>query len=165
MLRTERAVVTATPCFKSNGTIAVAGLAIVLALSSLAGCAQAPATQADAVTRSSTAVATGTTTSAQNRPTCNKPEYPKDALRRGSQGTTVIRFLIETDGSVAQSTVVKSSGDVSLDEAARSALSKCRFNPAIKDDKPQRAWVPVQYVWSLAPVPKPQVPPTAASPR
>jgi len=159
MLHIERAVVAANPCFKSNGAIAFLGLALVSALASLAGCAQAPAVQADTV--GSTAVAS--TMSAPKNATCAKPEYPKEARRRGSQGTTTVRFLIDTDGSVAQSNILKSSGDLSLDEAARSALSKCRFKPAVKDGQPQRAWVPVQYVWSLAPAGKPQMAPTAAA--
>ncbi|MGJ9420702.1 energy transducer TonB [Massilia sp. CMS3.1] len=162
MLRIERAVVAANSRFKSNGAIVFLGLTLISALSSLAGCVQAPAAQADTVILGSTAVAS-TTTSARTNATCAKPEYSKEALRRGSQGTTTIRFLIDTDGSVAQSNILKSSGDLSLDEAALSALSKCRFKPAVKDGQPQRAWVPVQYVWSLAPAGRPQVPPTAAA--
>jgi D-alanyl-D-alanine endopeptidase (penicillin-binding protein 7) len=80
---------------------------------------------------------------------CAKPEYTADALARRAQGTTSLRFLIDVDGSVAEAQVAKSSGDRSLDEAARSAIAKCRFKPAIYKGKPARAWVPVQYVWSL----------------
>ena len=161
MLRIKRAVVVANLRFKSNGAIALLGFALISTLSTLAGCAQAPAAQAGTVTRGSTAIAS-TTTSAQKNVTCSRPEYPKEARRRGSQGTTSIRFLIDTDGSVAQSVILKSSGDLSLDEAARSALSKCRFKPAVKDSQPQRAWAPVQFVWSLAPTGSPRMPPTAA---
>lgn len=133
---------------------------LVLALTSLAGCAQAPAVQGGSATRASSAVAdAGKTTSASKSATCAKPEYPKEAARRGSQGTTTVRFLIETDGSVVQSEIVKSSGDASLDEAARSALAKCRFKQVTKDGRPpQRAWMPVQYVWSMAPAKKPPAP-------
>ncbi|MFC5460854.1 energy transducer TonB [Massilia niabensis] len=141
-------------------------LALGLAVASLAGCAQAPAAQGDTVTRGSSAVAgADKTTSALKTSTCARPEYPKDARRRGSQGTTTIRFLIDTDGSVAQSDIVKSSGDASLDEAARSALAKCRFKTAKKDGKPRRAWVPVQYVWTMEPASQARVPPaTPAAP-
>ena len=161
MLRIERAVVFANLCFKSNGASVLLGLALISALSSLTDCAQAPAAQVGSVTRGSMAMAS-TTASAQKNVTCARPEYPKEARRRGSQGTTTVRFLIDIDGSVAQSVILKSSGDLSLDEAARSALSKCRFKPAVKDGQPQRAWVPVQYVWSFAPTGSPQTPPTAA---
>jgi TonB family protein len=161
MLRIERAVVFANLRFKSDGAITLLGLALIATLSSLAGCAQAPVAQAGAVTSGSTAIAS-TTTPAHKNVTCARPEYPKDARRRGSQGTTTVRFLIDTDGSVAQSFILKSSGDLSLDEAARSALSKCRFKPAVKDGQPQRAWAPVQYVWSLGPTGSSRMPPTVA---
>jgi bla regulator protein BlaR1 len=80
---------------------------------------------------------------------CAKPEYTQEAHARRAQGTTSLLFLIDTDGSVAQAKVTDSSGDASLDEAARAAIAKCRFTPAMAKGKPARAWVPVQYVWSL----------------
>jgi bla regulator protein BlaR1 len=80
---------------------------------------------------------------------CAKPEYPQEAHARRAQGTTSLRFLIDTDGSVAEALVSKSSGDRSLDEAARAAIAMCRFTPGTEGGKPARAWVPVQYVWSL----------------
>ncbi|MBD8530127.1 MULTISPECIES: M56 family metallopeptidase [unclassified Massilia] len=80
---------------------------------------------------------------------CAKPEYTPDALARRAQGTTSLRFLVDTDGSVAEAQVSKSSGDASLDEAARAAIAKCRFTPGMANGKPARAWAPVQYVWSL----------------
>ena len=81
--------------------------------------------------------------------TCAKPEYPRESLARRAQGTTTLRFLIDVDGSVADAAVAKSSGDTLLDEAARAAIAKCRFTPAMAGSTPARAWVAVQYVWSL----------------
>ena len=80
---------------------------------------------------------------------CAKPEYPHESLARRAEGTTSLRFLVDTDGSVAEAAVSKSSGDPLLDEAARVAIAKCKFTPAIAGGKPARAWAPVQYVWSL----------------
>lgn len=81
--------------------------------------------------------------------TCAKPIYPQESRARGAQGTTTLSFLIDTDGSVVESLVAKSSGYPLLDETARAAIAKCRFRPAMAGDTPKRAWVPVQYVWSL----------------
>lgn len=81
--------------------------------------------------------------------TCAKPVYPKDDLRERHQGTVTIRFLISADGSVAGTKVARSSGYPSLDEAARSALEKCQFRPALKDGQAVDAWVAVQYVWLI----------------
>lgn len=80
---------------------------------------------------------------------CAKPEYTPEALARRAEGTTHLRFLVDADGSVGEAQVAKSSGDASLDEAARAAIAKCRFTPGMAGGKPARAWVPVQYVWSL----------------
>ena len=65
-------------------------------------------------------------------------------------GTSVVQFLIAANGDVLDSKVADSSGHASLDEAAVSALSRCRFKPAIgADGKPQEAWTNIRYVWQL----------------
>ncbi|MFC5511938.1 M56 family metallopeptidase [Massilia jejuensis] len=116
---------------------------LTMALACIAGCAgttpRGDALAADAVTREAVA----------RFDTCAKPVYPQAALARRAEGTTSLRFLIDTDGSVADAAVATSSGDALLDEAARVAIAKCKFTPAIAGGKPARAWVPVQYVWSL----------------
>ena len=125
---------------------------LALCATVLPGCAQTPAAQP--VNAASTSVASSerdSTGPGINTASCSRPVYPRDALARRSEGTTTMRFLINPDGTVAQSSVQKSSGDVSLDEAAWTALSKCRFRPPVAGGKPVRAWVPVQYVWTLDP--------------
>ncbi|MCS0591132.1 energy transducer TonB [Massilia norwichensis] len=81
--------------------------------------------------------------------TCARPAYPVEALRNEWTGTTTIAFLIGPDGLVKDARLVKSSGHAVLDDAARNALSRCQFKPAMLDGKPVTAWQPVQYVWSL----------------
>jgi bla regulator protein BlaR1 len=116
---------------------------LAMAAACLAGCAGTATTRA-----APTADALTSKPVAQFN-SCSKPEYPAEAYARRVQGTVTLRFLIDTDSSVAEALVMKSSGDASLDEAARAAIAKCRFRPAIAGGKPARAWVPVQYVWSL----------------
>ncbi len=81
--------------------------------------------------------------------TCRKPEYPHADLAAGHQGTVTVDFLVDTDGAVIDSAIARSSGYVSMDEAARAALLKCRFGPALKDGRVVRKWTKVQYVWTL----------------
>ena len=81
--------------------------------------------------------------------TCSRPVYPEEDARLKNTGTVTIQFLIDTDGRVLESKLQKSSGHPGLDEAARSALSKCRFKPPMFEGKPARAWTAVQYVWTL----------------
>jgi len=122
-----------------------------LAAACMAGCAQAPLAPGETPAPRAAAVDEAEVTRALARfDTCAKPLYPADALAQKATGTVTLRFLIDTDGSVADAVVQNSSGTPSLDEAARVAIAKCRFTPATAGGKPQRAWVPVQYVWSLA---------------
>jgi D-alanyl-D-alanine endopeptidase (penicillin-binding protein 7) len=80
---------------------------------------------------------------------CRKPMYPQRDLAAGHEGTVTVSFLVDTDGTVADSRLLGSSGFSGLDRAAQTALDKCRFSPAMKDGRPARAWTPVQYVWTL----------------
>ena len=81
--------------------------------------------------------------------TCARPEYPRSSQRNEETGTTTLQFLIGVDGRVLEAKLAKSSGFRDLDRAAQSALSKCRFKPAMIDGKPEQAWTAVQYVWTL----------------
>jgi protein TonB len=81
--------------------------------------------------------------------TCAKPEWPKASLRNEETGTVTLQFLIGTDGRVADSKILKSSGFRDLDKAAVVGISKCRFKPGSVDGKPEQAWMQMQYVWTL----------------
>jgi D-alanyl-D-alanine endopeptidase (penicillin-binding protein 7) len=81
--------------------------------------------------------------------TCDKPNYPHAELVAGHQGKSTLSFLIDMNGEIQDTKVEHSSGYPELDEAARSALAKCRFHPATVDGKPVLHWQPVQYVWTL----------------
>jgi D-alanyl-D-alanine endopeptidase (penicillin-binding protein 7) len=116
---------------------------LAMAAACLAGCA-GTAPKGDAFEREA-----GITKPVAEFSSCAKPQYPHESLARRAQGTTTLRFLIDTDGSVADAAVAKSSGDPLLDEAARAAIAKCRFTPAMAGTTPTKAWVAVQYVWSL----------------
>ncbi|WP_296948821.1 energy transducer TonB [uncultured Massilia sp.] len=80
---------------------------------------------------------------------CARPHYPDADVKAGHQGTVTLGFLVAADGAVKQSKVDKSSGYASMDEAARTALERCRFKPAREGGKPVEAWTKVQYVWTL----------------
>lgn len=80
---------------------------------------------------------------------CRKPSYPPASIRLGEAGTVLLRFLIDTDGRVKSSEVQSSSGHKRLDEAAREALSLCRFKPGISDGQPVEAWATLRYTWVL----------------
>lgn len=80
---------------------------------------------------------------------CKKPEYPSASIRREETGVVVLNFLIDVEGRVVQSKVESSSGYDRLDEAAREALSLCRFKPGTVDGKPEQSWNRLRYAWEL----------------
>jgi len=79
----------------------------------------------------------------------------------GEQGTVMVRFTIQPDGSVSDPAVVKSCGFPMLDEAALTAVKAWRYNPALQDGKP----VPVKWsanvLWRLNTLDAGSAPPPA----
>jgi len=80
---------------------------------------------------------------------CQKPEYPSASRRNEEEGTVQLRFLIGPEGNVLESQVEKTSGFTRLDEAARSALSRCQFKPGTLNGKPEQSWASMKYTWRL----------------
>jgi bla regulator protein BlaR1 len=80
---------------------------------------------------------------------CAIPQYPQADIAALHEGKVDIMFEVRTDGTIGSSRVDRSSGYRGLDEAALTALSKCRFHPALQDGRPVAGWQPVQYVWVL----------------
>jgi protein TonB len=80
---------------------------------------------------------------------CEAPKYPKASLMNEETGTVVMGFLIGIDGKVAESKIETSSGSKSLDKAALSALSLCKFKPGAKDGKVEQMWTKVEFVWKF----------------
>jgi bla regulator protein BlaR1 len=80
---------------------------------------------------------------------CAKPQWPEAALSAKRTGTVQLNFLIAPNGKVKESKVERSSGHPDLDEAARTGIEKCQFQPATKAGKPVQTWQRMQYVWTL----------------
>jgi D-alanyl-D-alanine endopeptidase (penicillin-binding protein 7) len=123
-----------------KAAIPVLGLAIVCAAS-----AHAPAGQRGAPSATSRV----TRTAIADFASCRKPEYPQADVDAGHVGTVTLGFLVDESGAVANSAVTRSSGYASMDEAARGALEKCSFHPALKDGKRVAEWTNVRYIWTL----------------
>lgn len=85
----------------------------------------------------------------QDPHSCAPPEYPRESLKNGEQGTTVLRILVGVDGKAIDSEVEASSHSRKLDAAAQRALMQCSFKPAAAGAKPEQAWVQTQFVWKL----------------
>ena len=78
-----------------------------------------------------------------------KAEYPKASLMNEEQGTVSMSFLVNPDGTVAESKLDKTSGFKNLDKAAIKSISACKFKPGTKDGAPAQTWTKVDYAWKL----------------
>ena len=76
------------------------------------------------------------------------PAYPRDALRDGVEGSVLLKVLVDTDGRPLDVQVARSSGNRSLDRAAREqVLRQWRFRPAMQGGRAVQAigLVPVEF--------------------
>jgi protein TonB len=76
------------------------------------------------------------------------PSYPRDALRDAIEGTVMLRVLVDVDGRPLDVQIEHSSGNRSLDRAAREqVLQRWRFRPAMQNGHAVQAigLVPVDF--------------------
>ncbi len=75
------------------------------------------------------------------------PVYPPESVRRGEEGETKLRVLVDKDGTPQAIEVAVSSGYSRLDEAAKVAAAKTRFGPALKSGEPIASYliIPVAF--------------------
>ncbi|MNL95678.1 transport protein TonB [compost metagenome] len=71
------------------------------------------------------------------------PEYPSLALRRGWEGTVLLRVHVLASGKPSEIQIQKSSGRDQLDDAALAAVKRWSFVPAKQGDVAQDGWVNV----------------------
>ena len=77
------------------------------------------------------------------------PEYPSLAMRRGWEGTVVLRVHVLASGKPGEIQIQKSSGRQQLDDAALSAVKRWSFVPAKQGDVAQDGWVSVPIDFKL----------------
>ncbi|MBB1472059.1 energy transducer TonB [Luteimonas sp. MC1782] len=75
------------------------------------------------------------------------PRYPPNALRRGQSGEVLLRIHVDARGLPAQVEVISSSGSTDLDRAARDAVRRWRFRPAMRDGTPTAGVVNVPILF------------------
>lgn len=79
---------------------------------------------------------------------CEK-QYPPLAVRLSQEGTTTVRFLVNTDGSVSNVQVARSSGHEMLDQAAIGCAGAWRYRPALQEGRPVAAPWTTAVQWKL----------------
>jgi protein TonB len=68
-----------------------------------------------------------------------QPVYPEAARRAGIEGTVIVSALVDKDGRVLETKIMKSVP--ALDAAAVEAVKHWIFKPALADGQPVRVWV------------------------
>ena len=76
--------------------------------------------------------------------------YPRKALALNEEGRCDVGVIIESDGSVSEKHIVKSTGSPRLDAACLEAFSAdVRFFPATLDGKPVQSKRVIPVTWCL----------------
>ncbi len=78
-----------------------------------------------------------------------QPPHPALAKAKRIDGKATVKMLVEVDGAVIAAEIAKSSGDESLDQAAREAALQWQFTPALSPaGKPVRAWFSKEFTFT-----------------
>ena len=81
-------------------------------------------------------------------------KYPVIARENGIQGTCIVQFVVNKDGSIVDVAVVRSGGDPSLDkEALRVIKSMPKWRPGMLKGKPVRVKYTIPVNFKLTPQP------------
>jgi TonB family protein len=79
-----------------------------------------------------------------------KPQYTKEAMAAGIQGTVMMEMVVQKDGTVGQVEVTRSLDKVyGLDEQAVKAARQWRFEPGKKDGKVVAVLVTLELTFTL----------------
>jgi periplasmic protein TonB len=75
------------------------------------------------------------------------PEYPEESRLAREQGVVILQVEVTAEGEPARVSILKSSGYFQLDEAARHAVQRWKFHPAMMAGTPvpSAAEVPVHF--------------------
>jgi protein TonB len=74
--------------------------------------------------------------------------YPKKAVKRNIQGTVLLQFIVEKDGSLSSITAL--TGDPLLQEAALKVINESpKWRPAVQHGKYVRSWKKQPIVFRL----------------
>jgi len=95
---------------------------------------------------------TDTAPSAVTYGSSTRVPYPREAYVRHEQGTVTLRVVVGADGLVQSIEIATSSGSPRLDNAARDAVRKWVFKPALRNGIAHGATVLVPVAFSLTPL-------------
>jgi protein TonB len=78
------------------------------------------------------------------------PVYPKLAREAGIEGKVHVKVVIDTQGRVVETVVVKSDVTPAMTRAAVEAAKSCRFKPAMQRNVPVKVTVVIPFEFRLS---------------
>lgn len=78
-----------------------------------------------------------------------EPTYPATSRRLGEEGSVLLRVFVDPSGRPQQVVVDRSSGFARLDDAAKNAVKRWKFQPASAGSGPVGAWSRVTVTFRL----------------
>lgn len=78
-----------------------------------------------------------------------RPSYPSEALEKKKEGITILKIFVNAEGKVDSVMVLKSSGNILLDESAKKAVLESKFRPAEINNKPIGMWIILPYQFTI----------------
>jgi TonB family protein len=76
-------------------------------------------------------------------------EFPRSAWEEGIGGTTVLKIMIDVDGTVDSAMVLESSGFRPLDSAAVANAARLRYRPAEQGGEAVPIWGRLPVIYAL----------------
>lgn len=76
------------------------------------------------------------------------PIRPQQVVQTKAK-TVSLAFLVDANGEVQDTRLIRSSGQQELDQATLDAFRRCTFHPSVFRGQPQRSWVMLSYRWEL----------------
>lgn len=79
----------------------------------------------------------------------SSPEYPYRARRRGVEGLVELQFTVTSEGRVTNITTLRAQPEHTFEESATRAVSRWRFEPAMRNGKAVDVHVQIQLDFKL----------------
>ena len=76
-------------------------------------------------------------------------QYPKEAMEKGISGRVLVGFIVEKDGSICETEVVKGIGGGCDEEAVRVVKAMPKWKPGKQDGKPVRVSFQLPIIFKL----------------
>ena len=76
-------------------------------------------------------------------------QYPPASQNEGEEGTVTLLLAVQTDGSISDIRIARSSGNPRLDAAAVRSLRRAKFQPATCHGKPIAVRIHQSFVFKI----------------